>query len=176
MDFVEIAARGAKRMYWWELELLDQLVRKYEPKSIVEIGAWDGCSTMTLGLAAKKIGGHVFSIDPKLSDILKTNIAELGLENHVTKLTQSSPWIDMNIIELPIDFLFIDGNHNTRWVLVDYHFFKKYMRKNGIIAFHDCEFPSVRRAIDIILETDKKLITEVAYSGKGKRGVLAWQI
>lgn len=177
MNFVEIAEHGGNRMYWWELEMLDMLVRKYKPKSIVEIGAWDGCSTMTLGLAARKIGSHVFSIDPKPSDVLKNNITELGLEDCVTKLTQSSPWVDMNMIELPIDFLFIDSNHNTRWVLVDYHFFKEYVKKNGIIAFHDCEFTSVKRALDIILETDKNLITEVAYSGaKGKRGVLAWQI
>lgn len=177
MDFVEIAARGGDRMYWWELELLDQLVRKYKPKSIVEIGAWDGCSTITFGLAVKEIGGHVFSIDPAPSDILNSNIHELGLEDYITKLEQSSPWIDMDLIELPIDFLLIDGNHNTRWVLVDYHFFRKYVRKNGIIAIHDCEFTSVKKAIDIILETDKKLVTEVAYSGpKGKRGLLAWQI
>lgn len=177
MDFVEIAERGGNRMYWWELEMLDMLVRKYKPKSIVEIGAWDGCSTMTMALAAKETGGHIFSIDPQPSDILNTNLAELGLEDYVTKLTQSSPWVDMDLIELPIDFLLIDGNHHTRWVLVDYHYFKKYVRKGGLIAFHDCEFTSVKKAIEIILETDKKRITEVAYSGaKGKRGILAWQI
>lgn len=156
---------------------MHELVRKYRPKSIVEVGAWDGCSTMILGLAAREIGSHVYSIDPKPSDILDNNIIELGLNDYITKLTQSSPWVDMKMIELPIDFLFIDGNHNTRWILVDYHFFKHYIRKNGIIAFHDCEFTSVTKALDIILETDKNLITEVAYSGpKGKRGLLAWQI
>ena len=34
--------------------------------------------------------------------------------------------------------LFIDGDHNFENVYVDYYIYSSFVKKGGIIAFHDC--------------------------------------
>ena len=37
-----------------------------------------------------------------------------------------------------LDMLFIDGDHNFEGVYADYHIYSSFVKKGGIIAFHDC--------------------------------------
>ncbi|GAI70354.1 unnamed protein product [marine sediment metagenome] len=41
----------------------------------------------------------------------------------------------------PIDILFIDGNHRYEEVLFDYKTFAPFVKKNGLIIFHDIRHP-----------------------------------
>ena len=175
MDFEEIYERGNRRMYLWELEILYETASSIKAKSIVEIGAWDGCSTMVLGTVAKENNGRLYSIDPRLTVDMLKNVEEMGLKEHVVNVVGASPWIDMKFMPNSYDYIFIDGNHQTRWVLVDYHFWMHYLRKHGMVAFHDISFPSVQKALEIIKETDEKQLKEVRYTEKKKRGILVWQ-
>jgi cephalosporin hydroxylase len=36
-----------------------------------------------------------------------------------------------------VDLLFIDGDHSLRGVRTDYEFYRRFVRKGGVIAFHD---------------------------------------
>ena len=175
MDFEDIAKRGGNRMYSWELETLYKTASSIKAKSILEIGAWDGCSTMILGAIAKENNGKLYSIDPILTVDMLKNLDELGLRDSVVNIVESSPWVDMKYMSNSYDYIFIDGNHDTRWVLVDYHYWSKFLRKHGMIAFHDVYFPSVKRALEIIKETDGKNLKEIFYSEHRKRGMLVWQ-
>ena len=37
-----------------------------------------------------------------------------------------------------LDMLFIDGDHNFEGVYADYHIYSSFVKRGGIIAFHDC--------------------------------------
>ena len=37
-----------------------------------------------------------------------------------------------------LDMLFIDGDHSFEGVYADYHIYSSFVKKGGIIAFHDC--------------------------------------
>jgi predicted O-methyltransferase YrrM len=36
-----------------------------------------------------------------------------------------------------VDFLFIDGGHDSTTVTADYNNYSRYVRNDGVIAFHD---------------------------------------
>ena len=179
MDFEEISTRGGKRLVREDFDLLVKTCKEIRPKTIVEIGSMDGCSSMMFGLLAKEINAKVYCIEHRPKARWKKNIKELGLELVTTLIVEESPWVTLSAIQMPIDFLFIDGNHRTRWMLVDYHYWERYVRKGGRIAFHDYNARKgvkewVRRGIDIILEDDKNL-KEVGRNNTADRGTIVFE-
>ena len=68
-----------------------------------------------------------------------------------------SPWVDHAIIPKPIDFIFIDGNHNTQWALMDYFYWSHYLPIDGIVGFHDTNAETVSNAISMLSERDKNI-------------------
>lgn len=164
ISFQEICNRGDNKQTIHDCEVLDRTARAIHPQSLVEIGTMHGTSAMVLGLVAKENRGHLWCIDPKPSNKWRDNIKYLDLQHNVTMIFGSSPWIDHTSIQKPIDYIFIDGCHETRWALVDYHYWFPFVRKGGRIAFHDIYGPpsgKVNLAIDIIKRTD-------IYPGKEK--------
>lgn len=166
VDFQEISERGLMNVKPKEAELLYNSALDIDAKNILEIGSMFGCSTMTLGSAAKETGGHLQCIEPVPRALWAKNVKEMGLQEYVTSVLGWSPWIDVRGINLPLDYLFIDAEHRTRWCLTDYQFWGAYVRPGGRIAFHDyCPVgkagKGVMRAVDIILEDDKDNLKEI---------------
>jgi predicted O-methyltransferase YrrM len=128
-------------------------------KFIVEIGTMAGVSTRLLGAIAQHNRGHVVSIDGDFQPGVPFKLESLGFQNTVDLVRAWVPWVNWKCT-VPIDFLFIDGDHSLISVLVDYHFFNFFTRKGGIIAFHDCNLPEVQQAIELILKRDN--LKEVA--------------
>ena len=177
-DFSEIIVRGNRRLTLQDCEILDRCSREIQARTIVEIGSMDGCSSMVLGFVAKDLGGHLYCIEPNPKTRWKQNIEDLHLGSCVTLIMQASPWVNLNLIPKPIDFLFIDGDHRTRWCLVDYHFWEKFVRPGGRIAFHDWTGSKrvgewVQRAVGIILEDDS--LIEVARYEASDRGIIVFE-
>ena len=50
-----------------------------------------------------------------------------------------------------IDFAFIDGWHTFDYVMVDFFFVDKMLRKGGVVAFDDADWPSIRPVIRYII-------------------------
>lgn len=150
-----------------------------EAKSILEIGCMDGCSSMVFGEVVKQTGGHLYCIEPFPKGRWAANMERLGLLPYATQIQGRSPWIIPEIIRQPIDFLFIDGDHRTRWTIVDYHYWEPFVRPGGLTAFHDWTGAKgvgawVQRAVGIILEDDLEL-EEVARSESSNRGVILFR-
>ena len=160
-------------MYPWEIEILYNTARERRPEVIVEIGSWDGCSTIALGCVAKEFGGKLYAIDPKATDLFSGNMEHFGLQDTVKAVTGFSPWVDG--IPDRINYLFIDGNHTTKSVMLDYSYWVHFMKKNDIVAFHDITFPSVKKALDIIFEHDGKHLKEIQKCELRRRGIGVWQ-
>ena len=166
IDYNDIIKRGNQRLTLNDCQLLYHQAIEINAKSLLEIGSMDGTSSIILGLIAKKFNGRLICLEPYPKGRWFQNIREYRLDSYITLIKKASPWVSPTIMDLPIDFLFIDGDHRTRWILVDYHYWFPYVRSGGYIAFHDyyggkgVKF-AVQRAIDIILEDDKDMLQEI---------------
>lgn len=129
--------------------LLYGLVRSAQPEVCVEIGAARGKSACYMGTALKENGqGRLYSIDPHCQTAWSEgaaadsytafcrHVARLGLAEQVVCVrayaeAAAREWT------LPIDLLFIDGDHTYEGVKRDWTLFAPHMRPFGYVVFHD---------------------------------------
>ncbi|MDO8582524.1 MAG: class I SAM-dependent methyltransferase [bacterium] len=121
---------------------------------IVEIGSWQGKSTIFLG-AGSQAGNKVpvYAIDPhnglpeeggfKTSALFKDNIERAGLSSIVRPLVMTSETA-AKTFNLPIELLFIDGDHALEMVTRDFELWAPKLVRGGMIALHDtCSSPEI---------------------------------
>jgi predicted O-methyltransferase YrrM len=129
--------------------LLYGLVRAMMPTVCVEIGSANGRSACFIGKALKdNRSGTLYAIDPheatKWNDSgaveslnkLRENLANVGLDGHV-KIIRKSSQDAAKEWTLPIDLLFIDGDHNYNGVKHDWEHFAPHVTRFGVVVFHD---------------------------------------
>jgi len=167
VDIDEVLRRGGKLLTVYDAEVLRLTADAIGASRLLEIGSKRGCSALILGDVARKYRGRLYCIDPVILHKLVLNIEACGLQNHVTLIQGKSPWIDPSRVATPIDYLFIDGDHRTRWTVADYHFWFPFVRVGGRIAFHDIHAldwagRGTRKALEIILSTDSDVLELVA--------------
>jgi predicted O-methyltransferase YrrM len=131
------------------LALLFGLVHAMRPAVCVEIGSARGRSTCFIGIALERVGnGHLYAIDPHesttWSDVgasdtyeeLCRNLRASGVDERVTIIRKYSPDAAKDW-SLPIDLLFIDGDHSYEGVKRDWELFAPRVREFGLVVFHD---------------------------------------
>jgi len=91
-------------------EKLYELVRKYKPAQIVEVGTSLGYSTIWMAEAAREYGGKIITLEHEPSKILKTQklFDELELQDTVTMIETDACEFLKNF-DRKIDFLFLDA-------------------------------------------------------------------
>lgn len=138
---------------------------------IVEIGSHKGKSTiwMAKGLAGGK--SKIYAIDPHTGDsdakgrgekiwtldAFKRNIRLAKCNDAVVPIVKTSEaaakqWKS----DRKIEFIFIDGDHNYKFVKKDVRLWYPYVAKGGMMAFHDT----------INFQGPKRVVEEMARSGK----------
>ncbi|GAH62020.1 unnamed protein product, partial [marine sediment metagenome] len=139
---------------------------------------------------AAERAGHLFCIEPKPKQRMKDNMLKYGVDENYTLIPEASPWMLFKRIPDNLDLLFIDGRHDIRWCLCDYHYWVPKIRKGGVIVFHDYSggcaedkrHPDygkpgyvglVARAVSIILETDN--LKEIGRSEAPRGGAIAFE-
>ena len=109
----------------------------------VEIGCLDGYSSAVI-LDASEL--HLTSIDPFIPDSMEktligskekyiANVAPFGSRAKLYEGYSHDACYDG--VPPPLDFLFIDGDHNYEAVLQDYHDWTMLLKDGGILAIHD---------------------------------------
>ena len=129
--------------------LLYGLARSLKPKVAVEIGSARGKSACFVGMALKENGsGKLFAIDPHARtnwndensvdtlQVMRDNIHRLKLEKQVEILRDVSSSAARRWM-LPIDMLFIDGDHSYEGVKQDWELFAPFVTRFGVVVFHD---------------------------------------
>lgn len=130
---------------------------------IVEIGSWKGRSTIWLGKGSKAGSGvTVYAIDPHVGspvhrqmygkvrtfEEFKKNVKMANVDDVVVSIVKTSEEAEKDWNNQPIEFLWIDGNHEYEFVKLDFDKWSPYLTDGGIIAFHDTvHSPEVRRVI-----------------------------
>jgi predicted O-methyltransferase YrrM len=122
------------------INILKEIVIYCQPGediNILEIGVRRGTSTRALlaGLVERdryKFGdGHLHSLDI------------INRSNVVVDAAQIPKWTftlgDSHMVEwnMPVDILFIDGDHSYSSVALDYAKYEPYVKNGGLILFHD---------------------------------------
>lgn len=172
IDFVDCSLTPDERLFLYRKA---KEVRKFG--TVIEIGAYAGASTLFLGRGVDKSGASVFTIDPfndywdrqreeddrtgcvhdqkpSMEDVMK-NLSINGNGN-VTLIKGFSTDV-AETWNVPIDFLWIDGNHKQ--VREDYEAWEGFLKPGSCIAFHDANYPDmgydfVTEVVDEIMEED----------------------
>jgi predicted O-methyltransferase YrrM len=134
----------------WEILNMAQIVKKLEPKTVVEIGTSRG-GTFFIWARLAAADAHLVSIDlpggeniwayPRWKEPFYRRFA--SKRQHIDLLrgdSQKPEMVDRLRAVLkgaPIDFLFIDADHAYEGVKKDFELYSPLVRKGGVIAFHD---------------------------------------
>lgn len=128
----------------------------------LEIGSYCGKSAVYLGLACKKAGGVLYSIDhhrgseeqqpgeeyfdPDLFDYRNFSVDTFGafrrtlamadLDQTVIPVVSRSETVAANWAT-PLSLVFIDGGHALETVIADYHAWAPHLQPGGCLLIHD---------------------------------------
>lgn len=134
------------------------------PGCIVEIGSYQGKSTIMLASAAKEHHRKVYAIDPHAefdngvdhygaSDRVKflDNVVRSGFADTIIPVGLPSGVVAPGWVER-IGLLFIDGAHEYEAVKADIEHWVHHVASGGYIAFHDTGHATVSRALNEFLD------------------------
>jgi predicted O-methyltransferase YrrM len=142
---------------------------------IVEIGSWKGKSTIWLAKGSKARNKlKVYAIDPHIGssehkkiygqvstfEEFKKNISNAHVDDVVIPIVKTSEEAAKEFSK-PVEFIFIDGDHEPRMVKLDFKSWFPKVINGGIMAFHD--------TIDWL--GPKKVVKECMYKSKNFRNV-----
>ena len=162
-----------------EGELLYRLASEVPTNgNIVEIGSYQGRSTVCLGLGAKLAGARVWAIDPH-EGYQVNGTTHYGMENYAAllkNLVEFEVADTVRVIALPsfsvvsvwtnpVDLLWIDGCHDYEMVKLDLVMWSEKGTPSGKIALHDSSghFPGVTRALtEFLMDGRWKIVEKVA--------------
>ena len=145
--------------------------------TIVEIGTAEGATARLMRDAAKPDVG-IYTVDVAPSRIARESLAGRNV-NVVAKASElfAADWASQ--VGRPIDFLFIDGNHDLLHVVTDWNAWTPHVRSGGLVAFHDFDPPRrgglAHLAVRVCGETVRRTshLSEAAHDFKMLHGRVA---
>jgi cephalosporin hydroxylase len=149
--FPHITSGASIGMWPEEQQLLHDLVKDDQVKDLdwLEIGTWNGGSFVLLNEIKRTYGfkGKIIGVDPAPSPYLellfkRANVSE---DNKFIKDYSDNIPNYAGAIFDTLGFVFIDGLHSFKQILVDFNAVRPYLADGAIVAFHDCS-PHIQRA------------------------------
>jgi predicted O-methyltransferase YrrM len=155
------------RTIGWSLDLQElihilSVVKYTKPKSILEIGTFDGFTALNLA-ANLDDGSEVCTLDlpPDGEAPLEpiSNVSDSGNvgskfrgeteAKRIRQLWADSTKADWSSFGSPFDLIVVDGSHDYPYVKSDSSNAVKHVRPGGTVFWHDYgEYPDVSRAVD----------------------------
>jgi predicted O-methyltransferase YrrM len=147
-----------------ELHALYYLARNCSPgSSALEIGSYLGASTCYLAAGMAKVNGQLFCVDTWQNETMPDGMRDT-LAEFMENTRGAQPWLKIvrkrseQLIEadvaIPLDLVFIDGDHSYQAVHTDFQRTSPWLSREGTIAFHDSlYYEGVARTIGEALVT-----------------------
>jgi len=119
-------------------ELLFQLVRKFRPDNILELGTSLGISTMYMALASPDSKINTIEGCLETAEIAENNFKKLNLKNIcLSKGKFDDVLQDIISKSGRLDFVFFDGNHKMKPTLDYFNLCLKHAHKESVFIFDD---------------------------------------
>ena len=152
----------------YEIRVIAKLIAHYTPKTLFEIGTFNGRTTLTMAKNATK-GAKVYTLDLPPNSLANLNLDVndrkyidksstgsyfhgLESEHGITQLFGDSAIFDFKPFLNTIDFIFIDGSHSYDYVKKDTESALELLNSiGGIILWHDYNskyWPGVTKALN----------------------------
>lgn len=151
--------------------LLFQLIREFEPATVLELGTNIGISAAYQSAALEVNGtGRLFTIE--LSPLRVERARELhhslGLSNGTFVTGRFSDTLD-DVLEQagPLDYVFIDGHHDREATLVYFDQIWPHMTDDCIVVFDDIRWSSGMKSAWRTIQQDKRIKIAVDLVGVG---------
>jgi predicted O-methyltransferase YrrM len=142
-----------------DAEALYETVLRTRPATVLEVGMAFGTSSLAILTALRDAGqnGKLLSIDPMQTTYWKgcglASIARAGYRDR----HEIHEDYDYNVLPrllssgLKVDFAYIDGWHTFDYTLLDWWYVDRMLNVGGTVAFNDCGYPAVDKAIQFVL-------------------------
>lgn len=157
----------------FELKVISNLVKRLNPKSIFEIGTFQGRTTLNMALNIDP-DAKIITLDLPSGDLDSTQMKiEEGEVRYVKKESSGDRFMNhpmaykihqvfgdsatfsFSEYENSIDLAFIDGSHAYEYVLNDSQKILSIMRPGGLIIWHDyTNWPGVWTALNELYQTN----------------------
>jgi len=134
ISFDEVAEQSRASINKDDLKVLLPILAKINPRCILEIGMHRGYSMEVWRKAFDPKILIGLEKDPPTPD----SYSEAGFMWEIDSHKVNA----QNITPMPVDFLFIDGDHSEAGVRQDFDTFFPIVREGGIVVFHDVCYTS----------------------------------
>lgn len=129
--------------------VLQWLIENNNFESMVEIGVRYGGTTFHLLDHFPNL--KIYGIDTDITQFYNSEIEEKYGDRLIAIQGMSENVSDM-IPNDSVDIIFIDGNHDYRYVKNDILLYKSKIKQGGILSGHDIDYPGVNRAVTELVE------------------------
>jgi predicted O-methyltransferase YrrM len=139
-----------------EVFILCSIMKHCKAKNVLEIGTFDGNTTLNLALNLP-MDGKVTTVDLpqdwdgslelQIPEIYKNVTERSGvgrqyheypeLEGKIKQVFGDSAKLDWNTLNTPFDMIFLDGCHHYEYVKKDTENALKHLKKGGVLLWHD---------------------------------------
>lgn len=141
-------------------------------KCAAEIGAYCGLSSVLVGMGMKNTGRY-YCIDN-----FEASNAELAKGDTFEKWQAAIAHYELQFTCVPVkgwsydpvvygqipgdlDFVYVDGDHETESVLLDALMYRSKVRPNGLLVFHDTTWPKVKAALETLVRMEMITVVRV---------------
>lgn len=119
-------------------QLLFQLVNKFTPKNVVELGTSLGVSTLYMALSNTKAQVYTLEGCPETLKVAQSNFEIMNLDNIQTIAGNFDDTLPGLLEELDqLDFFFVDGNHQQEATLRYFEAGLQKAHENSVFVFDD---------------------------------------
>lgn len=112
-----------------EFKNLLHLIKQQKPKIILEIGSYDGGTTVAFLRLAEKVISIDLSHRCEIKEAVQITADTHKHETRIELLKYLQP--------LQADILFIDGDHSADGSMQDFEQYRQFAKHGGLIVFHD---------------------------------------
>lgn len=120
--------------------LLFRLVRRFNAKTIVDLGTSLGLTTACLAEATKPYGGRVLTFEgcPETATVARQNFGRLGIQNVDVVVGNIDETLAPKLRENgPVDFVFFDANHRYEPTVRYFETCLAHVQNDTVFVFDD---------------------------------------